>query len=237
MNPDEEVFPNNTMKHAELMRMVREIRAAYDSSAITAKEAADAMEEAGFAAHEVGNAMREREIFESPTWKREGTQAYLTEAREAGFTEYDASTGQAFRYVGPEPEAAPQPEQEPRNNGQRVLVRVNMPHVKELTDGERGPEMELVYLWEGDEPLGVGDLVVCPRSPRDRDYGLKVGQVIEVDQEKVSRRWAKKTRGLLAALREGQTVIWLPRGMNPADVRNFADILHASRLVHSRKTP
>jgi len=230
MNPDEEVFPKNGLVHEELVRMVREIRAAYASSAIAAEEAADAMEAAGIA-------MREREIFESPTWKREGTQAYLTEAREAGFTEYDASTGQAFRYVGQEPGAAPQPEQGPSNNGQRVLVRVNMPHVEELTDGEYGPEMELVYLWEGDEPLAVGDLVVCPRSPRDRDYGLKVGQVIEVDQEKVSRRWAKKTRGLLAALREGQKVIWLPRGMNPADVRNFADILHASRLAHSRKTP
>lgn len=219
MNPDEEVFPNNTMKHVELMRMVREIRAAYASSTIAAEEEVRAI-------LAVANTMREREIFESPTWKREGTQAYLTEAREAGFTEYDASTGQAFRYVGPEPQAAPQPEQGPSNNGQRVLVRVNMPHVEELTDGEHGPEMELVYRWEGAEPLSVGDLVVCPRSPRDRDHGLRVGQVVEVDQWKVNSQWRHATRALLAAWREGQKNFLLPPGANPADVRNFADALY-----------
>lgn len=46
----------------------------------------------------------------------------------------------------------------------RVLVEVYLPHVKKYG---RDPHMALVYRWRKG-PLHVGDLVLCPPTPRHR---------------------------------------------------------------------
>lgn len=47
----------------------------------------------------------------------------------------------------------------------RVMVQVHMPHITRWVNAD--PLRDLVYSWPGAHgPLAVGDLVICPPSPR-----------------------------------------------------------------------
>ncbi len=50
----------------------------------------------------------------------------------------------------------------------RVLVQVYMPHIRQYISGV-DPMRDLVYRWPGKfGPLAIGDLVICPPSPRHK---------------------------------------------------------------------
>jgi hypothetical protein len=46
----------------------------------------------------------------------------------------------------------------------RVVVQAYLPHVTQYNK-HFDPLRDLVYRWRGGEPLAVGDLVLCPKTP------------------------------------------------------------------------
>jgi len=145
----------------------------------------------------------QREVFESPTWKREGTESYFEEARAAGFLGVDPISGEAYRVIKPEPE---EEEFVPEgtddvvpNDGvpQYVTVRAYLSYVDEATEGEKGPWMFMNY---GLGPLvgrvKVGDVVLCPPTPGQP--GAFPARVVDTNQASVLGRYSGPVKTILS---------------------------------------
>lgn len=150
-----------------------------------------------------------REIFESPTWKREGTDAYFAEAKAAGYPEIDRRTGEAYRLILPEPPERAKPEPgKPIRNAMRVLVRAYLPHVADLTEGDHGPDMDLVYgfEWWSDRKSDtrfprLGDIVLCPPTPRGPQVPFEA-RVTSIDQVACRAKYTGPVKNIIG-IKEG----------------------------------
>lgn len=147
-----------------------------------------------------------REVFESPTWKREGTQAYFTEAKAAGYPEIDRRTGEAYRLVLPEPPVKPATKAERKTL--RVLVRAHLPHVAELTSGEHGPKVNMVYGfdWWTDRKSDtrfpqVGDKVLCPPTPRGPQVPFEAS-VMSINQATCNAKYSGPVKNIIKIIEE-----------------------------------
>lgn len=154
---------------------------------------------------EVMNA-EEQDIFESPTWRRPGTEQYFAEAREAGYHGVNKTTGEAYRL----PETKPaEPEEhewfEPRvdldEGAELVMVKAYMPHVDALTDGARGPKLLLPYALSAaclTKPL-YGDIVLLPPSDHGPAWG-NVGMVVAMPPSVIKKRAALAPPGTIKTI-------------------------------------
>lgn len=151
--------------------------------------------------NDMAKAPIQREVFESPTWKREGTESYFEEARAAGFLGVDPITGEAYRVVKPEEPEDEDPasmfdEEAPVNDGlpQYVTVRAYLSHVDEMTDGAKGPWMFMNYQLAPHLVGGVkvGDVVLCPPTPGTN--GAFPARVVDTNQASVLARYSGQVK-------------------------------------------
>lgn len=154
---------------------------------------------------EVMNA-EEQDVFESPTWRRPGTEQYFAEAREAGYHGVNKSTGEAYRVPEMKP-AKPEGREwfEPRVDlepgAELLMVKAYMPHVDALTDGARGPKLELPYALSGaclTKPL-YGDIVLLPPSEHGPAWG-NVGMVVAMPPSVIEKRAALAPPGTIKTI-------------------------------------
>lgn len=146
------------------------------------------------------------ETFESPTWKRPGTESYFREAQAAGYYGVDEATGEAYRVVDPadqrlKPKPTTTPAVEPGSltwedvdheqavlGPARVLVRANLPHIDEMSDGALGPIVDLAYEWAPADPgvyIRPGHVVWCPATPSGPQVPFPA-VVVTVDPNKIA---------------------------------------------------
>lgn len=154
----------------------------------------------------VNTAITIHETFESPTWKRPGTESYFREAQAAGYYGVDEATGEAYRVVDPadqrlKPEPATTPAVEPGSltwedveheqavlGPVNVLVRANLPHIDEMSDGALGPIVDLAYEWAPADPgvyIRPGHVVWCPATPSGPQEPFPA-VVVTVDPDKIA---------------------------------------------------